>query len=147
MARPQRYMATDPRTAETVEPGPRGGDPARQAYMLLYLGFIVAPIVAGLDKFTNVLVNWTQYLAPIIPTTLGIAPRTMMSAVGVVEVVAGLVVAMKPSIGGWIVAAWLAGIIVNLLLVPGYFDVALRDLGLLLGALALARLGRRFEGR
>ncbi len=147
MARPQRYIATEPLAPETLESEPKTGHPAYQAYVLLYLGFIVAPVIAGLDKFANVLVDWPQYLAPIVPATLGIAPQTMMLAVGVVEVAAGLLVAMKPSVGGWIVAAWLGGIIVNLLLIPGYFDIALRDLGLLLGALALARLGRHFESR
>ena len=121
-------------------------DPAYQAWQLLHIGFTVAPIVAGLDKFFGLLVNWDQYLAPAIAnlTPLG---TYLMVVVGVVEIVAGLVVFMRPRFGGYLVAAWLLGIIVNLLLIPGYYDVALRDFGLLLGALALARLSERFPGR
>jgi len=118
---------------------------AQQAYWLLYVAFIAAPIIAGVDKFLHYLVNWDQYLAPTIAKVLPVAPHTFMLAVGVIEIVAGIIVALKPSIGGWIVAAWLLGIIVNLVAIPGYFDVALRDVGLLLGALALARLSRMFE--
>ena len=118
---------------------------ARQACWILYVGFIAAPIIAGADKFFHFLVNWDQYLAPAIAGLLPIAPHTFMLAVGVIEIVAGVLVALKPSIGGVVVAAWLWGIIVNLLLIPGYFDIALRDFGLSLGALALARLSRVFE--
>jgi hypothetical protein len=118
---------------------------AQQAYWLLYVAFITAPIIAGADKFFQYLVNWDQYLAPTIANVLPVAPHTFMLAVGVIEIVAGVIVALKPSIGGFVVAAWLLGIIVNLLLIPGHFDIALRDLGLLLGALALARLSRTFE--
>jgi hypothetical protein len=120
------------------------GSAARQAFQLLYFGFIVAPIVAGLDKFFHLLVNWDQYLAPTIAGFLPITPHTFMLAVGVIEVAAGIIVAVKPSVGGLVVAAWLWGIIINLLLIPGYFDIALRDLGLSLGAVALARLGHHF---
>ena len=118
-------------------------DYAHQAYTILKFGFTIAPIIAGLDKFFNVLVDWTQYLTPLVPAWTGIHPAIFMMAVGVVEIIAGVVVAVKPKIGAWLVAAWLCGIIVNLLLVPGYYDVALRDLGLLFGALALARLAER----
>ena len=118
---------------------------AQQACWILYVGFIAAPIIAGADKFFHLLVNWDQYLAPVIAGFLPIAPHTFMLAVGVIEIVAGLLVALKPSIGGVVVAAWLWGIIVNLLLIPGYFDIALRDFGLSLGALALARLSRVFD--
>ena len=116
-----------------------------QAYRILHFGFVVAPIIAGLDKFFNVLVYWEQYLAPIATRVTGLSARQFMMGVGVIEVVAGLVVAFKPRIGGLIVACWLLGIIVNLLLVPGFYDVALRDLGLSLGALALSRLSIEFE--
>jgi hypothetical protein len=116
-----------------------------QAYMILYVGFIVAPIVAGADKFFQFLVNWDQYLAPIVTRVLAIEAHTFMLAVGAVEIVAGLLVALKPSIGGYVVALWLWGIIVNLLLIPGYYDIALRDFGLSLGALALARLAAVME--
>ena len=120
-------------------------DYAHQAYMILKFGFTVAPVIAGLDKFFNLLVDWTQYLTPLVPRWTGIDPAGFMMAVGVIEIVAGILVAMKPKLGALIVTAWLWGIIVNLLLVPGYFDVALRDLGLSLGALALARLAAREE--
>jgi uncharacterized membrane protein YphA (DoxX/SURF4 family) len=113
---------------------------SHQAFLLLRFGFTVAPIIAGLDKFLHLLTNWDKYLAPFIPNTLGIQPHTFMLAVGVVEIIAGLVVALQPRFGGYLVAAWLLGIIVNLVAVGGYLDVALRDLGLLLGALSLARL-------
>ena len=121
-------------------------DPAYQAFLLLRAAFTVAPIVFGLDKFFNVLTNWPGYLAPWID---GIVPGTAQQAmyiVGVVEIAAGSLVAVRPMIGGYVVAAWLAGIIVNLLLIPGFYDVALRDFGLLLGALALARLALVFRG-
>jgi hypothetical protein len=117
---------------------------ARQAFQILYLGFMVAPIVAGLDKFFHLLVNWDQYLAPALAGFLPVSAHAFMLVVGVVEIAAGIIVAAKPSIGGLIVAAWLWGIIVNLLLIPGYFDIVLRDFGLSLGALALARLGHHF---
>jgi hypothetical protein len=119
---------------------PSGLREVHRAYGLLYVAFIVAPIMAGLDKFAHLLVDWTQYLAPVIAARLPVAPATFMQGVGVVEIVAGLLVAASPAIGGFVVAFWLWGIIVNLLLIPGYYDVALRDFGLSLGALALARL-------
>jgi uncharacterized membrane protein YphA (DoxX/SURF4 family) len=115
-------------------------DYARQAYTVLKFGFTVAPIVAGLDKFFNLLVDWTQYLTPLVPAWTGIDPAAFMMVIGVIEIIAGILVAVKTKWGAWIVAAWLWGIIINLLLVPGYYDIALRDLGLSFGALALARL-------
>jgi hypothetical protein len=118
-------------------------DYAREAYRILKFGFTVAPVVAGLDKFFNLLVDWTQYLTPLVPRWTGIDAAAFMMIVGVVEIAAGMLVAVKPRFGAWVVAAWLWGIIINLLLVPGYYDVALRDLGLSLGALALARLAER----
>jgi hypothetical protein len=122
-------------------------DPTTQAFTLLRITFTVAPILFGLDKFANVLTNdWTRYLATefndIIPGTAADA----MHIVGVVEIVAGLVVLFSPRFGGYLVAAWLGGIIVSLLLVGGYGDIALRDFGLLLGALTLARLATGFAG-
>lgn len=113
---------------------------SRQAFQILRFAFTVAPILAGLDKFLHLLTDWDKYLAPIVSNTLGIRPHTFMMVVGAVEIVAGIVVAIYPRFGGYLVAAWLAGLIIDLLLVGGYLDVALRDLGLLLGALALARL-------
>ena len=100
----------------------------------------MAPIIAGIDKFLHLLTDWDKYLAPIVPNTLHIQPHTFMVLVGVVEIAAGLVVAFAPRFGGYLVAAWLAGIILNLVAVGGFLDVALRDLGLLLGAVSLARL-------
>ena len=119
--------------------------PAYQAYLILRTGFVVASILFGLDKFTNLLTDWTTYLAPSIDRLVPGSAATAMLAVGVVEVVAGLVVAVRPKVGGYLVAAWLAGIIGNLLLLGSHYDVALRDLGLLLGALALARLATAFR--
>ena len=118
--------------------------PAFQAYEILLFAFTVAPIIAGADKFFGILTNWTQYLAPVLPNTLGIDPATFMMIVGAVEIIAGIIVFLKPSIGGLIVSLWLLGIIVNLLLLNNFYDIVLRDLGLLLGALALARLGSHF---
>jgi uncharacterized membrane protein YphA (DoxX/SURF4 family) len=121
--------------------------PAYQAYRILHVGFTVAPIVAGLDKFLNLLAPWDQYLTPLVPRLSGIPAHTFMMIVGVIEIVAGIGVALKPRIFSYVVAAWLWGIIVNLVLIPGYFDVALRDFGLSLGALALARLSIPFDTR
>lgn len=118
--------------------------PAYQAYRILHFGFTVAPILAGLDKFLHLLVNWDQYLPETVVKVSPIPAHTLMLIVGVIEVVAGIGVALKPRIFAYIVAAWLAVIIINLLLIPGYFDVALRDFGLLLAALALARLSQQF---
>ena len=118
---------------------------AQQAYWLLYITFIVAPIIAGLDKFANLLADWEQYLTPPVANMLPVSGPVFMRAAGVVEVIAGLLVAWKPAIGGYVVALWLWGIIVNLLLGHGYYDIALRDLGLSLAALALARLSVMFR--
>lgn len=119
--------------------------PAHQAYRILLFGFTVAPILAGLDKFSHLLVNWDQYLPGVVANISPISPHSLMLIVGVIEIAAGIGVAFKPRIFAYIVAAWLALIIINLLLIPGYFDVALRDFGLLLAALALARLSQQFS--
>ena len=119
--------------------------PSYQAYQILHMAFTVAPIIAGADKFVHFLANWDMYLSPVVSRTLGIAPHTFMMGVGVVEVLAGLLVAFAPRIGGWVVALWLCGIIANLLLMGSYLDVALRDLGLALGAVALARLSVEYS--
>jgi hypothetical protein len=119
-------------------------DPAHQAFLLLRTVFTVAPIVFGLDKFAGVLTDWPQYLAPWIDRIVPGTAQQAMYGVGVVEVLAGVLVAVAPRIGAWVVAAWLAGIIVNLLTIPGFYDIALRDLGLLVGAVALARLAVRY---
>ena len=119
---------------------------AYQAYQILYSGCIVAPLVTGLDKFTHLLTDWDRYLAPVVAQVLPVSGHTFMLFVGIVEIAAAVLVAARPRIGAYVVAAWLFGIIGNLLLIPGYFDVALRDFGLALGALALARLSEEFEG-
>jgi hypothetical protein len=119
--------------------------PSYQAYQILHIAFTVIPVIAGLDKFFHFLVSWDMYAWPRIPAMLGITVSSFMLGVGVIEVVAGLIVAVAPRIGGWVVAAWLCGIIVNLLMIPGYFDIAVRDLGLAFGALALARLSREYS--
>jgi hypothetical protein len=124
---------------------PARDNPAYQAYLVLRTGFVVAPILFGLDKFTNLLTEWTAYLAPAIDRLVPGSAASAMLAVGVVEIVAGLVVAFRPKFGGYLVAAWLAGIIGNLLLLGDHYDVALRDFGLLLAALALARLATAFQ--
>jgi hypothetical protein len=115
-------------------------NPERQAYELLHWGFVAAPVIAGLDKFSELLADWDSYLAPPIARMLGGAAHGFMLVVGVVEVVAGLLVAVRPRIGAYVVAAWLGGIILNLLISGHFFDIALRDFGLMLGALALGRL-------
>jgi hypothetical protein len=111
-----------------------------QVFWLLRAGFTVLPILFGLDKFADVLTDWTQYLAPQIDSLVPGTAHQAMLVVGVIEIVAGLVVAVVPRFGGPLVAVWLAGIIVNLLLIGDFYDIALRDLGLLLAAVALSRL-------
>ena len=119
--------------------------PALQGFWLLRVGFTVAPVLFGLDKFLDWLVEWEIYLAPEINDLVPGNAHQAMLAVGVVEIVAGLVVALRPKFGGYLVAAWLGGIIVTLLLQADFYDIALRDFGLLLGALTLARLAAAFD--
>ena len=119
--------------------------PTYQAYQILHWGFVAAPVIMGADKFLHLLTNWDQYLAPAFGRISPLDTHGTMTVVGIVEVVAGLVVAMKPRVGAYVVAAWLAGIILNLLLHGSFFDVALRDFGLLLGALALGRLSAVYD--
>jgi hypothetical protein len=136
--------------AESIRRWPATGDdvvaasPARQAYHILHVAFVLAPLVAGIDKFLHLLVNWDQYLAPKIAGLTTIPAHNLMLAAGVIEIIAAFIVAFKPKVGAWIVCLWLWAIIVNLLFLPGYYDVALRDFGLSLGALALACLSRDF---
>lgn len=130
-------VSPDAAVGPTYHPSPTA---ARQAFVLLRTTFVVAPVVFGLDKFLGLLTDWERYLAPwvddLLPGTAGHA----MLAVGVVEIVAGLLVLVAPRIGGYVVAAWLLGIVVTLVSTGDHLDVALRDVGLLAGALALARL-------
>ncbi|GIH74982.1 DoxX family membrane protein [Planobispora longispora] len=136
-------LSSTPATGSTGEAAL--SDPAYRAFLLLRVVFAAAPILFGLDKFAGLLTDWPRYLAPWID---GIVPGTAeqaMYAVGVIEIVAGITVALLPRFGGWIVAAWLAGIILNLLTGPGLYDVALRDFGLLAAAVALALLASRYS--
>jgi uncharacterized membrane protein YphA (DoxX/SURF4 family) len=121
------------------------GDPAYQSFVLLRIGFALAPILFGLDKFFNVMVDWEKYLAPWINDIVPGTASTAMYLVGGVEIAAGVLVALKPRYAAYVVAAWLGGIIFNLLTYSGYYDLALRDFGLLIGALALARLAAKFD--
>ena len=123
----------------------RADSAAYQAYQILRLGFTVAPIIAGLDKFLHLLVDWDKYLPATVNNMLGGHGHEFMLVVGVIEVVAGIGVFFKPRIFAYVVSAWLLLIIVNLLMIPGYFDIALRDLGLSLGALALGRLSSTYD--
>ncbi|MGZ3448543.1 MAG: hypothetical protein ACXVEF_03035 [Polyangiales bacterium] len=118
----------------------RTRSPAREAFEVLHWGFVALPVIAGLDKFTHLLANWDNYLSPTFARLSPLTPHNTMLAVGVIEVVAGLIVALRPKIGAIVVAGWLAAIIVNLALKGGFYDVALRDFGLILAAVALSRL-------
>jgi hypothetical protein len=119
--------------------------PAYQAYVILHIGFAALPVIAGVDKFFHWLVNWDQYLAPIVVQYLPVTGHIFMLGVGVIEIAAGLLVAIRPRIGALVVMLWLWGIIFNLFLAPGFYDIALRDFGLSLGALALSCLSREFK--
>ena len=140
IALPRRSASAEGGTAELP-----WRDARFQAFALLRVGFAVAPILFGIDKFANVLVDWPKYLAPWVNDIVPGSGQDFMYAVGVIEIVAGLVVAIKPRYGAYLVAGWLAGIIVNLLTYSGYYDIALRDFGLLLGALTLGRLASVYD--
>lgn len=134
-----------PGAAERVRAAAASDDAGYQAFLLLRIGFAIAPIAFGLDKFLNLMTHWPKYLAPWIDHLVPGTAQQAMYAVGVVEIVAGIVVAIKPRFGGPLVAAWLAGIVVDLLTCSGFYDIALRDFGLMLGALALTRLAWRYD--
>ena len=123
------------------------GDPVAQGFWLLRIGFTIAPILAGLDKFFELMVNWEIYLASWVDDLMPGGASDLMAFVGATEIAAGVLVALRPRWGGYVVAAWLAGIIVNLLSLGDFYDVALRDLGLLLAALTLARLAAVYDRR
>lgn len=126
--------------------GPRlRQEPAYAAFWLLRAGFVVLPVVMGIDKFANVLTDWPRYLAPWIADLAPFSAQTAMYVVGVVEIVAGVLIALRPRYAAWVVAAWLAGIILNLLTYSGFYDVALRDVGLLVAAVALALLSITYD--
>ena len=120
-------------------------DPAYQAFVLLRVGFTALPIVMGIDKFSNTLVNWEHYLAPWIQDLSPFSAAGTMHVVGVIEIVAGIAVAIKPRYAAYVVAAWLAGIVTNLLSYSGYYDIALRDFALMLAALTLGRLASKYD--
>ena len=132
-------------TESDITTVPAVAGPAHQAFLLLRTVFTVAPILFGLDKFFEVLTDWERYLAPEFNDLIPGTAHQAMLFVGVVEIAAGLLVAVLPRVGGYVVAAWLAGIILNLLLIGDFYDVALRDFGLLVAALALARLAPAFK--
>jgi hypothetical protein len=121
--------------------------PGQQAYQILHWGFVVAPVIAGVDKFLHLLTNWDDYLAPVVANALPISAHTFMLVVGVIEIVAGLLVALRPRVGAYVVAAWLVGIMIDLILRGHALDIVLRDFGLCLGALALARLSVIYDTR
>lgn len=125
----------------------RGVEPAYQAYSTLYLGYTILPIIAGADKFGHYLVDWSKYLAPVAARLVGGHVDALMKTVGLVEIAAGILVAVKPRWGALVVSLWLLGLVGNLMLIPGYFDVALRDFGLALGAFSLWRLSGQYSGK
>jgi hypothetical protein len=121
--------------------------PSYQAFQILHIAFVVAPLAAGIDKFFHVLANWDMYCVAAIPRMIGLSVHSFMRMVGGVEIIAAVIVAVAPRIGAWVVAAWLACIILNLLMLGSFFDIALRDFGLLLGSVALARLSVEYSDR
>ncbi len=122
-------------------------DPARQAYRVLQIAFTIVPIVAGIDQFLNKLADWSMYLAPVATRIVPLSAANIMRISGVLEIVAGLLVAFKPRIGAWVVAAWLWAIMINLLAAAAFYDNVLRDFGLSMGAVALARLAVVYDRR
>ena len=136
---PRQMHAGPPATTEA-----RLDNPTFQAFWLLRIGLTLAPILFGLDKFAHVLVDWDIYLAPEFTDLFNAEAHTLMYFVGVIEVVAGLAVLLRPRVGGYLVAAWLTGIIINLLIMADFYDIALRDFGLVLAALTLTRLATAF---
>lgn len=142
-----RVLNSSAASASLSRPSSLAARPAYQSYLMLLIGFAVLPVVAGLDKFFHLLAGWDQYLTPVATQYLPVSGHTFMLAVGAIEITAGLLVAFRPRIGAYVVAIWLWGVVVNLLLIQGYYDIVLRDFGLSLGALALARLSQDFSSR
>ena len=143
--RPRRDRAASTNGAAPAAAHADLREPRYQAFALLRAAFTVAPVAFGLDKFFNVMVDWPTYLAPWIDDIVPGSGQELMYVVGAIEIVAGVIVALKPRYGAYVVAAWLGAIIVNLLTYSGYYDVALRDFGLMLGALTLGRLASKFD--
>lgn len=113
---------------------------AAKVQQLLRYTYGLVPIVAGIDKFTNLLTDWKNYIAPSIGNMLPFSASTFMSIVGVIEIIAGVIVLIRPRVGGFIVMAWLIAIALNLVIGGNYYDVAVRDLVMAIGAFSLARL-------
>src|SRR4051794_36211999 len=130
-----------------VAPASRAADPRYQAFVLLRIGYTALPLVMGIDKYFNALTNWPQYLADWIDNIVPGTAQQLMYVVGAVEIAAALIVAIRPRYGAYIVAAWLAGIVINLISYGEWYDVAVRDVGLMLGALTLARLASVYDRR
>lgn len=139
------HVYSDATNIKTIADSVDTTRPSYQAYQILHIGFTIAPIAMGLDKFLNLLVDWDKYLPSFVNNITGGNGQGLIYLVGVIEIVAGIGVLVKPRIFAYVIAVWLVLIIVNLLLIPGYFDVALRDFGLMLGALALGRLSREYS--
>ncbi len=141
---PQRRVSTN--SSPTVETARTDwSDPRYQAFALMRLAFTVAPIAFGIDKFFNVMVHWPNYLAPWVNDIMPGSGQEFMYVVGAIEILAGVIVAIKPRYGGYVVAAWLGGIVITLLTYSGFYDIALRDFGLMLAALTLARLAAVYD--
>ena len=138
-------MTTAQTQSSSARPTGTPDDPAYQAFWLLRIGFTLAPILFGIDKYFHVLVNWDKYLSNDFVHVLPANTHQLMYVVGAVEIVTGLVVFLRPRFGSYLVAAWLAGIIINLLMIANYYDIALRDFGLFLAALTLARLASVYD--
>ena len=146
-ARPQTRGVQHPASSNGHAPAAPADwrDPRYQAFALMRLAFTVAPIAFGLDKFFNVMVDWPIYLAPWINDIAPGSAQDFMYFVGATEILAGIIVALKPRYGAYVVAGWLGGIILNLLTHSGYYDIALRDFGLMLGAITLGRLAAVYD--
>lgn len=145
-----RVLNSSAASASLSRPSSLAARPAYQSYLMLLIGFAVLPVVAGLDKFFHLLAGWDQYLTPVATQYLPVSGHTFMLAVGAIEITAGLLVAFSAtdrSLRAYVVAIWLWGVVVNLLLIQGYYDIVLRDFGLSLGAVALARLSQDFSSR
>jgi hypothetical protein len=146
---PDTHVIREVKVYRTVVPAepvvPLQRRPSYQAYQILRLGFTILPIIAGLDKFFHVLTSWEMYLSSTVERMLPIPADQFMRITGGIEIAAGLLVAVAPRIGAWVVAAWLAAITVNLMFPPGFYDIALRDFGLMIGAIALGVLARKFR--
>ncbi len=142
---PAFNQGTSPNGGEVRDARADWHDPRYQAFWLLRLAFTAAPIAFGIDKFFNVMVHWPNYLAPWINDIVPGTGQELMYVVGAIEILAGAVVALKPRYGAYVVAAWLGGIIINLLSHSGFYDIALRDFGLMLAALTLARLAAVYD--